>query len=164
VNTALAFIGQNTARLHVDSSKLFLAGDSAGSQIAAQLANIVSVLSYANEVGITPSIKRSQLRGVILHCGVYGIEKINFEEPFGAFRRTVLWSYFGTKDFLQDPRLAQFSVARHITGEFPPMFISAGNGDPRLPQSHMLAATAARLGVIMDNLFFFRKLHSEASP
>ncbi len=149
VNTALGFIVRNAAQLHVDPFKLFLAGDSSGAQIAAQLADIISGPEYARELDIAPSITRSQLRGVILFCGVYG-----GEQPFGALTRTILWSYFGTKDYLHDPRLAQLFVASHITREFPAMFISVGNGDGLLPQSLMLAETATRRGVTVDSLFF----------
>lgn len=149
ISTALAFVVKNAAQLHVDPSKMFLAGNSAGSQIAGQLANVISEPAYANEVGITPPVKRSQLLGVILFCGIYGTK-----EPLDAFTRTVRWSYFGTKDFLHDPRLAQFSVASHITAEFPSIFISDGNGDPLLSQSLRLAETAAGRGVTVDSLFF----------
>jgi acetyl esterase len=149
VNEVLAYIGETATRLHVDSSKLFLAGDSAGSQIAAQLANVISVPSYAREVGIVPSIERSQLRGVILHCGVYDAELThNFR------RRGVLWAYFGTQDFMKDPRIKQFSVVRYITADFPPIFISSGNDDFLAPQSHLFAEVAAGHGVIVDSLLF----------
>jgi acetyl esterase len=148
VNAALAYLGQNARRLHVDPSKLFLAGDSAGSQIAAQLANIVSLPSYAQAVGIAPSIKPSQLRGLLLYCGLY-------DAVLHRFRRSgVLWAYFGTKDFMNDPRLAQFSVARQITGSYPPIFLSAGNADEFAPQSHLLAEIAAEQGIAVDSLFF----------
>ena len=147
VNAALAFITENAERLHTDPSKLFLAGDSTGSQIVGQLANMISGQAYASEVGIAPSIKRSQLRGVILFCGAY--------EPANLiYKRTVLWSYFGRRDFWHDPRLAQLPVAGHITAEFPALFISAGNNDPFLSESHNLAETAARRGVMVDSLFF----------
>ena len=91
---ALTFIVKNAARLHVDPSKLFLAGNSAGSQIARQLANILSGSVYANEVGITPSIKRSQLRGVIRFCGSY-----RAEGPFNDFRRITRWDTLVPKIF-----------------------------------------------------------------
>jgi acetyl esterase/lipase len=161
VNRALAFLGESAARFHTDPAKLFIAGDSAGAQIAAQLASIVSLPTYAHQVGITPSIKRSQIRGVILHCGVYGTEGLNLN---GLLTSTMLWSYLGSRNFAQDPRLAQFSVARHVTAEFPAMFISAGNGDSLLLQSVSLADTAERLGVTVDRLFFFERLSTGAPP
>jgi acetyl esterase len=148
VNMALGFISKNAALLHADWSRLFLAGDSAGSQIAAQVANTISVPSYAKGVGIVPSIERSQLRGVVLHCGTYEAELAHFS------RKGVLWSYFGTKNFKMDPRLSQFSVARHVTSEFPPVFISTGNYDALAPQSYIFAERAAAQGVYVDRLFF----------
>jgi hypothetical protein len=69
-------------------------------------------------------------------------------------RNGVLWAYFGTKDFATDPRLSQFSVARHVTPDFPAMFISAGNDDPYAAQSYLFAETAARQGILVDSLFF----------
>jgi acetyl esterase len=148
VNTALAFIQLNAMRLHADPSKIFLAGDSAGTQIAAQVANIISAPTYAEVMEISPGIERSRLRGVIFHCGVYDAELARFG------RSGVLWSYFGTKDFMKDPRIKQFSVARQITANFPPMFLSAGNADALSPQSHLLAEIAATRGVLVDSLFF----------
>jgi acetyl esterase len=149
VNAALSYLAANAQRLHVDQSKFFLAGDSSGAQIASQLANIISAPSYSQWVGIAPSIERPKLRGIILYCGVYDAARANF------FRRNgVLWAYFGTKDFMTDPRLEQFSVARQITNDFPPMFLSVGNADAFAPQSYFFAEIAKSRGVVVDSLFF----------
>lgn len=148
VNAALGFVSKHGAQLHADFRRLFLAGDSAGSQIAAQLANIISSPSYAGEVGIQPSIERFQLRGVVLHGGAYEPKLAKYR------RRGVLWAYFGTEDFMDDPRLSQFAVARHIARDFPPMFISAGNDDSLAPQSYLFADRAAEQGVTVVRLFF----------
>jgi acetyl esterase/lipase len=148
VNAALGFLNRNGLPLHVDRSRLFLAGDSAGAQIAAQLANVISSSSYAADVGIVPSVERSQVKGVVFHCGTY-------ESKLTRFRRKgVLWAYFGTQDFGSDPRLSQFSVARHVTPEFPPMFISVGNDDEFAPHSYLFADNVAAQGVTVDRLFF----------
>jgi acetyl esterase len=148
VNAALAFIGKNAARLHVDASKLFLAGDSAGAQIAAQLAVVISNSVYANQMGMTPSIDRRQLKGVILHCGLYDLR------GGGETRASIARTYLGNEDFLNDPRLEEFSVVNNITADFPPMFISVGNADRLESQSQLLADTARKLGVSVDSLFF----------
>ena len=66
----------------------------------------------------------------------------------------MFWSYFGTKKYSTDARLEQFSVPRHITGGFPPIFISVGNRDQLAPQSYMFAEIAKRKGVPVDSLFF----------
>jgi acetyl esterase len=153
-NAALGYITREATTLGIDATRLFLAGDSAGSQLSAQLANVIAVPAYAEVVGITPAIERKMLRGVILHCGAYDATTVNFEGGFGGFLKTVLWAYFGSKDFLNDPRLAQFSVINHITADFPPVFISAGNADPLGPQSTAFAAKAESSGIIVDKLFF----------
>ena len=148
VNAALAFIGKNAAGLHVDASKLFLAGDSAGAQIAAQLAVVISNSPYAKRMGVTPSIDRRQLKGVILHCGLYDLR------GGGEIRASIARSYLGNADFMNDPRLEEFSVVRNITADFPPMFISVGNADRLESQSQLLADTATKLGISVDGLFF----------
>jgi acetyl esterase/lipase len=148
VNAALGYLQQHAAALHVDPSKYFLAGDSAGAQIAGQLANAISAPAAARAIGIEPSIKRSQVRGVVLHCGTY-------DAALARFSKTgVLWAYFGSKDFMNDPRLAQFNVARNLAADFPAMFLSAGNADPLAVQSHFLAEKATQLGIPVDSLFF----------
>jgi acetyl esterase/lipase len=150
VNAALGFLSRNGVPLHVDRTQLFLAGDSGGAQIAAQVANIISSSSYAVAVGIVPSVERSQLKGVVFHCGIY-------EATLARFRKKgVLWAYFGTQEFMSDPRLSQFSIARHVAPEFPPMFISAGNDDELAPQSYLFADSVAAQGVMVDRLFFPR--------
>lgn len=151
VNAALGFVAKNAKQLRADPTRLFLAGDSAGSQIAAQVALVISDPRYAAEIGIAPSIDRRHLRGVILHCGVYDTHSLVSDNNFV---RTVGWSYFGTKDFSSDPRAAQFSIVRNITANFPPMFISAGNADPLGPQSRLLAEAASKQGVNVDSLFY----------
>jgi acetyl esterase len=154
VNAALAYAEANAARFHVDPSKFFLAGDSAGAQIAAQLANVIGMPQYAHEMGVVPSIARRQLRGALLHCGVYDPGQFKYEGLSGFFLRTVIWSYFSTRDLSANPRRDQFSVVRNVSAAFPPMFISVGNADPLAPQSRRLADAAAGYGVPVDRLFF----------
>lgn len=154
VNAALAYLQANAKRLHIDSSRIHLAGDSAGAQIAAQVANIVSVPSYAQQLGIQPAIERGQLRGVILYCGAYNAKLVTFSGPIGVFMKTVLWSYAGKKDFLTDLQFQTASVIDFVTPAFPPTFISVGNGDPLAPQSRAMAQALEKQGVKIDGLFF----------
>lgn len=153
-NAALAYLARNAKRLHIDPERFFLAGDSAGAQLAAQLANAISAPAYAKQVGILPSITREQLRGVILHCGLYDLGLSNFDGPFGHFMRTVVWSYSGRKEFGEQALVPEFSVSRFVSADFPPAYISAGNADPLLPHSKALAAALVERGVKVDSLFF----------
>jgi acetyl esterase/lipase len=155
VNEALGFLVTNASMLGIDSSRIVLAGDSAGAQIAAQLAAAISDPAYGKAIGFAPLLDRHALKGVALFCGIYDARQMNMEGAFGDFLRTVLWSYFGDKHIAgDDKRLAQFSVAGHVTSSFPPALLSAGNGDPLEPQSRKLADAIAGKGVRVDTLFF----------
>ena len=154
VAAALAYLVQNAARLHVDPARFVLAGDSAGAHIAAQVANSIAVPSYAQAVGLRPSIERSRLVAVLLYCGPYSIDHVHLEGPFGDFQKTVLWAYSGGKDFASNRRFATASVIHYVTSAFPPAFISAGNADPLQRQSIAFADTLESRGVAVERLFF----------
>ena len=153
-NAALAYLVSHSKRLHVDPRRFFLAGDSCGAQIAAQMANIVSAPSYATGVRIAPSVTRSQIAGILLFCGAYDLRRIDRRRALGSFSKTVLWAYTGTKNFMNDPTFARMSVIDYVTEDFPPVFISSGNADPLEPQSRAFARAVAALGVPVDSLFF----------
>lgn len=153
-NAALRFLQQNAERFGFDASTFFLAGDSAGAQIAAQLTAAISSSANAARLGLKPSIAREHLRGAILFCGFHDLEAINPSGAFGGFLRTATWSYFGVKNLAGDRRAADFSTVSNVSGAFPALFVSAGNTDPLLSQSQKLAEVAAANGVIVDSLFF----------
>ena len=154
VNEALRFLRQNAARLGIDVAKITLAGDSAGAQIAGQITALISSPAYAAKLNVAPAVAREQLRGTILFCGFHDASGLDSADAFGGFLRTATWSYFGVRDFSTDPRAADFSTVKNVDGTFPPLFISAGNADPLLPQSVKLAEVARAKGVPVDSLFF----------
>jgi acetyl esterase len=151
---ALDFLDANAARLHVDPARLFLAGDSAGAQIAAQVAALVTNPMYVREVGVTPTIDADQLRGVALCCGPYDPALARDTTPFDGFLTTVLWSYSGTRDWRSNRYFATSAVTGHVTAAFPPAFVTVGNADPLRAHSTVLAAALEAAGVEVDSLFF----------
>ncbi len=134
LNTMYAYLQTNHERFHANDKSIFLAGDSAGSQISSQMAAIVTNPSYAAEVGITPNLTPSALKGVVLFCGIYkmhGLVQPTPELPkiIGWGDDVAVWAYSGTKDF-SAPVIRQMSPYYHVTSNFPPTFISGGNADP----------------------------------
>jgi acetyl esterase len=154
LNAALTYLQENAAWLHVDPQRFVVAGDSAGALLAAQVANIVTSPDYAHALGLTPTLKPSQIVGLLLYCGPYEMRRPAAAAAPGWFLRTVLWSYSGRRDFASDPRLATLAVVNYLTPQFPPSFISVGNADPLSQQSHALAAALRARGVRVDSLFF----------
>ncbi len=154
LTTALDYLIRNQGRLPVRTAKMILAGDSAGAQIAAQTAALLTSPEYAKLLGIIPKTPVCPIAGLLLYCGPYDIGKTDVETGFKGLARPILWSYSGTKDFQTDAYFKTASVNQYITKHFPPAFISAGNGDDLLFQSQVLARHLSGLGVAVDTLFF----------
>lgn len=154
VNAALGFLSKNGARLHVDSTRLILAGDSGGAHIASQVATLIGEPSYAKRLGIASSIRREQMAGMLLYCGAYDVSGARLDGPYGSFLKTMLWAYSGERSFQMDTRFATATVIRYVTASFPPSFISVGNDDPLESQSQAFAAKLDSLGVPVDRLFY----------
>lgn len=154
VNAALEHLQRHSRRLGVDPDRLVLAGDSAGAQIVAQLANGVAEPAYARSLGIQPAISRSQLRGTLLYCGAYDLDIVDLDGEWGWLLRTILWAYTGEKDIAAHPRLASASVVKRVTPDFPPAFVSAGGADPLFEQSRRMASVLASRGVSVEAELF----------
>lgn len=151
---ALAYLQQQAKRLHIDTSSFIIAGDSGGAHIAAQTANIIYNNSYAKLIGITPTLNPSQLAGQLLYCGPYDIDNVSTEGAFGGFMQTVLWAYSGSKNHKENELFKTASIINYINGDYPPSFISAGNGDPLLSHSKALARKLVQINAKVDTLFF----------
>ncbi len=153
-NRALGWVTAHAAELHVDPTRVVLAGDSAGAQIAAQVASLIVNPAYAAQMQLTPTLPASSLVGTVLNCGPYDPPMIEGATGLdGWFIKTVGWAYLGTKDFT-DPRVAQASIVDNVNASFPPAWVSGGNGDPLTPQGQALVAELTGLGVKVTPLFF----------
>jgi len=151
---ALAFLKREAARLHVDAARFFIAGDSAGAQIAAQAAAATTSPAYARQMQIKPTIAARALKGALLYCGAFDLSTMGFAGPITSKLDGPLAHYAGTQTFRADAKFATFSVARYVTRAFPRTFITAGNDDDFEDQSRAFAARLKKLGVKVDELFF----------
>jgi acetyl esterase/lipase len=168
LNDAYAYLQKNTSRFHIDANKFILAGDSAGAQLTSQMGAIITNPEYAHAVGITPSMKPSQLKGLVLNCGIYMMDGLTEPNPtlpklIGWGDDISVWAYSGTKDF-SDPVIKQMSAYYHVTKDYPPTYISGGNADPLTnAQAKPFADLLTSLGVnVTEN--FFADNHKPALP
>lgn len=159
INTAYSYIKQNSERFHADTTQVLLAGDSAGANITAQMAALITNPSYSKEVNISPNLQSSQLKGVILNCGIYKMEELAHPNPnlsrlIGWGDDVTVWAYSGTNNF-SDPIIRQMSPYYHVNSTFPPTYISGGNADPLTNvQSKPFASKLQSLGVEVESLFY----------
>jgi acetyl esterase/lipase len=151
---ALRFVADNATRFSIDPNRVFLAGDSAGAQIAAQVAGLVTNPAYVRAVGVAPTIEPARLRGVALCCGPFDPALADDSAPFHGFLTTILWSYSGTRDWRDNGTFSNVAIGGHVTADFPPAFITVGNADPLAEHSKQLAAALTAQGVEVDTLFF----------
>ncbi|MGN7797456.1 alpha/beta hydrolase [Leifsonia sp. 22587] len=156
LNSALAHLVDNAAELGIDPARIILAGDSAGAQLASQLAAITSDPAYARQVGIRPALEPSHLAGVVLFCGVYDLQALaDLTGLLGWGFKTAMWAYSGTKDWSDSAAGRTMSTIHAVTGDFPPTFISGGNGDGlTASQSLPMAAALRAAGVDVTKLFW----------
>jgi acetyl esterase len=154
VAAAVTWLRDRAPELRIDPERFVLAGDSAGAQIAAQLACAVTDPGYAAAIAVTPPIRAGQLRAAVLMCGAYDLVLAPRPAREQRIIDTVMYAYSGRRNYRDDPLFGYASVLRWLTPAFPPAFITAGNGDALLPQSRRMAAALAGLGADVDALFF----------
>lgn len=159
LNDAYAYVQTNASRFYANVDETVLAGDSAGAQLSSQMAAITTDPAYAQEVGVRPTLKPSQLAGVVLFCGIYKLEDLTVPNPtlpkiVSWGDDTTIWAYLGTRN-KGDPLVRQASTYYHVTKAFPATFISGGNGDPLTNvQSVPLSQKLTSLGVPVTTLFY----------
>jgi acetyl esterase len=152
---ALRHLEANADRLHVDPDRFVLAGDSAGAQISAQAACVLTNPEYATQIGVAPLLRPEQVRGVALCCGVFDLAMVESSSPFRMLIDAVGWAYSGARNFRDDDAfISAVSVPAHTTAEFPPAFLTVGNADPLERQSHALATVLESKGVDVERLFY----------
>lgn len=130
-NAALGFLRADAARFGGDPDRIVLGGDSAGSQIAGELAAVQTNPGLARAMGITPAASlppATRLRGVVLFCGLYDMRTVGATGFPGL--RTYLWAYTGVRDWTSYPAIDQLSTTRQVTDDYPAAFLSVGDIDP----------------------------------
>ncbi|WP_312179098.1 alpha/beta hydrolase [Arthrobacter sp.] len=156
LNRALAYLREHASTYHLDPDRIVLAGDSAGAQLAAQLGLIITDPEYARRTGVIPAAAPEHLRGMLLFCGVYDLLTMaRLKGPQGWGFRTALWAYTGSKNWAGTPAAEHMSILEHVGRNFPPTFISGGNGDYLTEQqSEPLADRLEELGVQVVRRFW----------
>jgi acetyl esterase/lipase len=156
LNQALGFLVEHAAEFRIDPDRVVLAGDSAGAQLASQLAVITTNPDYAHLLGISPALSPSQLVGTVLNCGVYDLSTMADLSGIIAWGfKIALWAYTGTQNWSASYQGTTMSTIDFVTKDFPPTYISGGNGDgltwiESVPMSNRLKG----LGVDVTSVFY----------
>ena len=156
LNDALATLDDRAEEFRIDPDRIVLAGDSAGAQLASQLAALTTNPDYARLMSIDPALDADQLVGVVLNCGVYDLDAMSELTGIGAWGlKIALWGYTGTQDWSQKSSGTTMSTIDFVTEDFPATYISGGNGDALTwIQSLPMEARLDELGVDVTSLIW----------
>lgn len=132
-NEALQYLRQNVGQYGGDINRLFLGSNSSGSQIASQLAALISNKEFSARMGIQPSVMNEQLRGVLLYDGAYDMWTLRATGAPGM--DLFLWSYTGVRHFESYDRIDELSIVNHVTPDYPSVFVTVGDADALESQS-----------------------------
>lgn len=152
VSKAISYLKEKSEMFNVDINNIFIAGGSAGAQIASQIAAIQTNKKLSDIMEIDPVLTKDELKGVILFCGLYNMSNVS-ETGFPGIKE-YLWAYTGEKDFKNYERLDEISTVKHITEDYPPTFITAGDMDKLESQSKELVESLKDNNVSCTSLFF----------
>ncbi|WP_446892978.1 alpha/beta hydrolase [Acinetobacter sp. NS4_7] len=147
IDQALNYITQHAKKYQLNPQQLYLAGDSAGANLASHYAALLSNPAFAQQSNLQLTIQNKQLKGLILHCGIYDLKA--FVETAPDEMNIVEWGVYNlvqayTGDRKQDSEfLKNISPIHHLTANYPAVFISGGNKDfltatQSLPMLHAL--------------------------
>lgn len=165
LNATIAYILDHASELGIDADQIVLAGDSAGAQLASELAVLATNPEFETLTGISSALSADQVKATVLNCGVYELDGMAKLTGIGAWGFTIaLWAYTGTKDWSQESSGALMSTLEFATEDFPTTYISGGNGDALTwIQSVPMADRLEELGVDVTRLFYSAD-HEPALP
>jgi len=149
-NAALGYLSAHAADYGGDATRIVVGGDSAGAQIASEVAALQTNPQLAETLSAAPALAEGQLRGAILFCGLYNMRTVA-DTGFPALR-TYLWSYTGSRNWTDYSEIDVLSTTSTATSAFPPTFLTVGDADPFRTQATELADTLQSLGVPVTSL------------
>lgn len=159
ISEALCFLQAQAERFCLDCDRIFIAGDSAGAQIAAQYVSLICDEALREKMNFRPAINRSQLCGALLCCGFYDVDGA-LKSRFPGMK-TFLWAYTDCKKPQNFLRKGEMSVLSHVNAGFCDAFLTCGSSDPLLGQSRALTAALTENGVPTATYFPVEKTGHE---
>ena len=140
LDEVLSFAFDHSGQYGFDLNNVFLVGDSAGANLSAQYAAIVTNPTYRKLFSVKT---RVALRGLGLNCGLYCRLGFNFTKLDPSAPQMWDW-YLGTKRNPADPR---YEILPNLTKDFPPSFVMSAEKDFIKRMTPPLVARLKELGV-----------------
>ncbi|HDR8449192.1 TPA: alpha/beta hydrolase fold domain-containing protein [Bacillus cereus] len=159
---AYTYIKSHAKKYGLQLQRVYIAGDSAGAQIAGQFVTIQTSKAYAKLTKVQTIVDPSTIKGVLLFCGPYNmpkLAKVEANSNIQDFMRTTGWAYLGKKNWERAPEVQIASILHHVTNNYPPTFITDGNTGSFEEQGKALASVLRKKGVAVEPLFFDKNVY-----
>lgn len=130
IDEVYSYLKKNAPHYNLNLEQLFIAGDSAGAQIAGQYINIQVDSDYAEKVGLQATIPAHTLRGALLFCGPYdlaALDSMSSNPLISFFMQRAGWAYIGEKDWKNASSTKLASLTDTLSKNYVPSFITDGN-------------------------------------
>ena len=137
IDEALDFLNKNAHSMGLDTTRIFLGGDSAGAQLTSQFAALVCNAELQKQMNFSPKISRDSLLGILLCCGFYNMDTV-MNSHFPAMK-TFLWAYTNEKKISGFVHKNQMSAIRYINPDYCDVYLTCGNADPFIGQAKEMA-------------------------
>lgn len=151
------YLAEHAEELSLTMDRVFLAGSSAGGNLAGVLANLQTNEAYASQMGITPALSKSAIRGVIFESTLFDNSQygITHEIPRDYLFYQLGRVYLQTNELKYDKNSVTHSnVTEFVTEDFPPSFISDGNTGSFYDQAQEMYTRLTNLGVDCQFVFY----------
>ncbi|MGT2895191.1 alpha/beta hydrolase [Streptococcus entericus] len=158
VDQALADVVAQATTYGIDPNSIILSGDSAGGQLAGQLALVLTNKDYAKAIGFMP---KTQIIPKA-YIGVSAWSDIQLGMRMGDpvldwFIQPLARSYFQVLDVEQAAIAEEASIVKHVDANFPASFISDGNTGSFTTANLALVDRLKALGVRVESQFYDKK-------
>ncbi|GEK33796.1 alpha/beta hydrolase [Kurthia sibirica] len=152
-----AFMVKNAIKYQLDINNLYIAGDSAGAQIASQYINIQVDDDYAAATQMTQKIPPNTIKAALLFCGPYDLTAFNNlgdNKVISFFLDRVAWAYIGERNWQQSDQTILASMTDQISEHFVPTFITDGNSGSFENQGKKLSAILQSYDIPVEEVFY----------
>lgn len=151
------FMQKQAKTYNLDMNKLYIAGDSAGAQIASQYINIQVDSDYAKAIQLPQTIDPQSIKGALLFCGPYDLSaftNLGGNKVIDFFLNRVAWAYIGEKDWQNSTTTSLASLTDHISKNYVPSFITDGNTGSFENQGKKLSAILQSYSIPVEDVFY----------
>lgn len=148
----LRWVYENAEKYRIDLDNIFIEGDSAGAQLAALTACILTNPDLGAKYSFTSPVK---IRALGLCCGAMDFDEMLSKKGLEGWEyRQILGAFLGKRNPKKSKNYKDVLVFEHLTEAFPPSFLMSVGKDGLHPHTLKLREMLDSLGVENQLLFF----------